>query len=96
MNDINLVNPGEYVIQDETVYVVADTINNTEISFTCPFCYSKHKKDGTPYKNAKRLVHYHSSGFNTDNRIEVREPHCYDNINQKEFVIYITDMTRRI
>jgi|TARA_R100000084_G_scaffold99643_1_gene54135 hypothetical protein len=40
--------------------------------FTCPFCVSKYKKNGNPYKYAKPVVHVHGSG----NGLGTRTAHC--------------------
>tara|TARA_R100001480_G_scaffold132793_2_gene130013 strand:+ start:346 stop:672 length:327 start_codon:yes stop_codon:yes gene_type:complete len=40
--------------------------------FTCPFCVSKYKKNGEPYKYCERVVHHHGAG----NGLGTRSPHC--------------------
>ena len=34
--------------------VHAKSINKIQFYFECPFCWTKYKKNGEPYKNAKR------------------------------------------
>lgn len=29
--------------------------------FECPWCWTMYKKDGTPYKRAKRTIHFHGA-----------------------------------
>jgi len=55
--------------------VVADTIDMNSFTYKCPICFTKYKKDGTPYKNAKPLIHIHGSSGDTSDRIETRSHH---------------------
>ena len=75
--------------------IIAQSIDKIHIKFECPFCYNKYKKDGTPYKRAKRLIHKHGSGGNLKNRVEHRGAHCDYERNNKSFNIHITDKTIR-
>ena len=80
-----------------TFDVYAETISNKTFRFKCPFCYSKYKKDGTPYKRSKRIYHTHGSSGDLSNRIEHRIAHCYGNKEYiSDFNIHITDNTKRI
>ena len=47
--------------KDGYMYVEASEINNRLIKFKCPFCWSRYKKDGNPYKKAKRIIHIHGN-----------------------------------
>lgn len=86
-------------IRDEKgyIHVIAEEIDNLDIKFTCPFCYTRYKKDGTPTKNAKNSIHTHGSGNNFNNRVEYRTPHCGGaNSNPDyEFAIHITNNTKK-
>lgn len=80
-----------------TFDVIAESISNKHIRFKCPFCYSKYKKNGDPYKRAKRIYHTHGSNGELYNRIEHRIAHCYGNKEYTtDFNIHITDNTKRI
>lgn len=39
--------------------IEASEITPFHISYKCPFCYSKYKKNGEAYKNAKQIKHSH-------------------------------------
>ncbi len=76
-------------------YVIADRISVDEVVFKCPVCWSKYKKNGQPYKNAKRVEHFHGSERNTIRRETKRVPHCLDEAkNYREFLIAITEETK--
>ena len=75
--------------------VIAETISSRVFRFKCPFCYSKYKKDGTPYKRSKNVYHTHGSNGELINRIEHRAGHCSKEHNN-DFNIHITDDTKRI
>jgi hypothetical protein len=72
--------------------VEAKKIDSKHIYFTCPYCRTKYKKDGTPTLRSKPVVHKHGN-FNPDfsNRIEHRTGHCI--YNKSDFDIHITDNT---
>lgn len=79
------------------IEVIAKKIDNTHFYYECPLCWSKYKKNGTPYSRAKRLIHHHGSDNDLSNRIETRSHHgdylhCNDIQN---FKILITDETVR-
>jgi len=77
--------------------VEANVITPKQIYFECPFCWSKYKKNGEPYKNAKRLRHIHGNECHTsENRVTTRTPHCiHRNELDGEFIINITENTVR-
>ena len=80
-----------------TFDVYAETISNKQFKFKCPFCWTKYKKNGKPYKKAKRKYHFHGSDGDLSNRVEHRSAHCYGNDEYStDFNIYITDDTIRI
>ena len=39
------------------VEVHCDSIDYENLYITCPFCYSRYYKDGSPAYNAKRVIH---------------------------------------
>jgi hypothetical protein len=87
----------------EIIKVHANSVDKIHIKFTCPFCWTRYKKNRTPTKLAKRVIHMHGSGNNLDNRTELRLPHCgtmeleYAKKNNNfEFEITIDDQTKRI
>lgn len=102
-NPIHLINGSvDHVIgYDGRIHVVADYINRDSLVFTCPFCWSRYKKDGFPTKNAKKGVrHEHQPGPDSNNRIVYRTPHCHhglytDYIPDFEFAIWVTNKTVR-
>ena len=77
-----------------TVDVEAKTINDKTFTFECPFCWSKYKKNGDPYKTAKRVTHIHGSNGDKSNRVEHRFGHCV--YKRTDFNIHITDNTQRL
>ena len=81
--------------QNGYVYVEASIINKHSIKIVCPFCFSRYKKDGTPYIRAKRIIHHHgNSDGDLSNRFEWRHPHCYGPNNKPNgFKIHINDNT---
>ncbi len=78
----------------EDINVVADYVDKTVIGFTCPYCRSRYKRNGDPYKKSKPLIHRHGSGNNFNNRIEHRVGHCIK--GHRNFFIHITDDTKKV
>ena len=76
-----------------TVY--AQSINKIQFSFECPYCWSNYKKNGEPYKTAKRIKHVHGSNDNLNNRTEHRIAHCMKERYDGCFNIIIDDNTIR-
>jgi hypothetical protein len=77
------------------IYVIADRIDDVKVVVKCPFCWSNYKKDGQPYKNAKRVEHFHGSDRSTIRREIKRVPHCrVATPGNREFLIAITDATK--
>ena len=74
--------------------VHCDTIDKEQLYFTCPNCWSLYKKDGTPKKTARRLIHKHGSNGDLTNRNEQRIPHCLGKTDFT-FNIIIDDQTIR-
>ena len=64
-------------------------------SFHCPFCWSKYKKDGSPAKTARRLVHTHGSNGLLCDRRELRISQCDPYVFRGQFEITIDDLTSR-
>jgi hypothetical protein len=64
--DMRKLAPRQYYTWDGHVYLKAYRVKY-QAHFVCPFCYTKYRKDGQPYANAKPTVHYHGiCGFNKD------------------------------
>ena len=84
--------------QDQHYYVHASAIDSKYVEFECPFCWTKYKKNGEPWKNAKRVFHVHGSGGDLSNRITHKVPHCDRDRFPKDlcgFAIAIDDSTIR-
>lgn len=103
IDEMNTLNPGEFriTINNDVKYlhIVAEIVSVQQVKYTCPFCWSKYKKDGTPYKNATQLSHCHGSEFNVNNKVHPRSAHCDtrgSTIKCDEVKIYVTDKTRRM
>lgn len=81
----------------ENLYVVAKSVNKMSITFECPHCWTKYKKNGEPSLRAKRVVHSHGSCGDISNRIEHRALHCLDKKrdNYSGVNIEINDTTLR-
>jgi hypothetical protein len=78
----------------ENFWIEANLITPKQIYFNCPCCWSKYKKNGEPYKNAKRVRHIHGNCTGTDvNRNTTRTPHCIKKPEEGEFIIRITENT---
>ena len=76
--------------------VEAQVITPKQISFECPVCWSKYKKNGEPYKTAKRIRHIHGNDTGKDmDRKTTRSPHCLRSGDFDEFLIEITENTVR-
>tara|TARA_Y100001937_G_scaffold13635_1_gene18026 strand:- start:505 stop:759 length:255 start_codon:yes stop_codon:yes gene_type:complete len=76
--------------------VEADVVTPTQITFECPYCWSKYKKNGDPYKTAKRVRHIHGNDTHSnENRTTTRTPHCLRIGEFNEFLIEITENTIR-
>jgi hypothetical protein len=76
----------------KSMYVVADSISKKHISYTCPICYYRYNKNGTPRKNSKHLIHLHGSENDLSNRIEHRNPPYHTT----DLYIKINDATKRV
>jgi len=61
-----------------TIPVPVRKWNGGQLVFTCPFCYNKWKKNGTPYKNGRTdTLHFHGDGGqDEDKNYGTRSPHC--------------------
>ena len=60
-----------------------------QVTFECPFCYTKYNKDGRPSKRARRLFHFHGLGgtsnlSNDETTTLFRVPHCRNGKFPKE------------
>ncbi len=76
--------------------IVASKINKTHIFIKCPYCFSKYKKNGEPYKSSKNIIHLHGSCGDLSNRVEHRSHHSNRcNHNNFDWKIIINDDTIR-
>ena len=75
--------------------IEAFKIDKTHIYIKCPYCFTKYKKNGQPYKTAKNLIHLHGSTGDLTNRIETRSHHSNTCNNNFTWNIAITDNTIR-
>jgi len=74
--------------------IIAKTIDSSQFSYECPFCWSKYNKNGERSSRGKAVMHRHGSEGLLNNRVEYRGNHCKSentNIN-----IHITDETCRL
>lgn len=83
-----------------TTYVDVDaiSIDITHISFKCPFCRSRYKRNGEDYKNAIPKIHRHGSEGKLHNRVELKGDHCDKGkfpSNYSGFRVHVTDNTLR-
>ena len=69
------------------VSVVAKSVDKFYIRYECPFCYTKYKKNGEPYKTAKHEIHKHGADGKLENRIEHRISHCAKNSHNVDIII---------
>jgi len=74
-----------------TISVEASSINNKYMYFICPHCRSRYKRDGTPHKLSKQVIHKHGNNGELHNRVEHRVGHCV--IGDYDFNIHITNNT---
>lgn len=79
---------------------VASKIDETYIYYKCPFCFTKYKKNGEPYRTAKNVIHKHGSCGDLSNRTEHRSHHkCWNHpanrITYDSCYIIINDETER-
>lgn len=93
--------PGEYFEEGNVFYVRATSVGSRDLYYMCPFCFTNHKKNGEPYKNAKRVEHHHGSNGDTSNHFISRCPHCTSERSRimmegKSLCIGITDETVRL
>lgn len=74
--------------------VIASKITPIHITFECPYCWSKYKKNGEPTAHAKRMTHRCGSCGDTSNRVEHRSStgHCTSS-HRGTFEIHITEDT---
>lgn len=64
--------------------VEASELTPTQIKYTCPFCFDKYKKDGTPYKKAKNVEHcYGFTEWRTESNLNIP----FDKIDFTEYEI---------
>jgi len=62
-----------------TIPVPTRKWTNNQLVFTCPWCFSKYKKNSNiPYKNSYNISHYHGDGGgqDADRNYGNRQPHC--------------------
>ena len=82
---ISELEAGDYYVFENTIYFNASAVDFRQIHYVCAFCRSKHKKDGTPYKRAKKVTHHHGCSSIKIGHYEAgRSPHCCDYRNQRK------------
>lgn len=76
---IRSLEPGQFVVENNEVCVRVQK-SGTQLHFTCPFCYTRYRKDGFPYARAKNLEHHHGLPpeyrENTPFDLGSRQAHC--------------------
>jgi hypothetical protein len=86
---------------NNTPTFVATRVDRTHIYYKCPVCFTKYKKNGQPYANAKNVIHKHGSCGDLSNRIEHRAHHRTYNypegrLTYNNVCIIIDDTTKKI
>tara|TARA_Y100000004_G_scaffold122176_1_gene137369 strand:- start:192 stop:524 length:333 start_codon:yes stop_codon:yes gene_type:complete len=62
-----------------TILVPAKKWNDNMLTFECPFCYTKYKNNGQPYKRGILKYHFHGLDCkDKDGNYGLRTPHCSD------------------
>ena len=75
--------------------VIATHINKYEMFYECPCCWTRYKKNGEPYKNAKRTIHRHgNNGDPVSSRITRRTSHCPK--MKGDIFIVVNETTKRL
>ena len=66
---------------------------NWTISFVCPFCFDKYRKNGEPYSKAINKIHTHGLGDEEKEKgyVDGRSSHCN---KMFDYIIYICDDTK--
>ncbi len=61
-----------------TIPIPVKKWGDNQLAFECPFCYSKYKKNGQPYKMGTHKLHFHGTGGekDKDGNYGTRTPHC--------------------
>jgi len=87
-------------MNDESFDIIAERLNEDYIYYSCPYCFSKYKQDGSPYKSAKPIFHIHGNDEKSDkNRIIHRGHHAVAGMIGKSPAnvnIHITDNTLKL
>ncbi len=81
IEEMDRLENGEYIALDNgTICVRCDRVDDTQLSYVCPSCWSIRRRDGKPSARAQRTVHSHGNGGG-DLRVrggEHRVMHCTD------------------
>jgi hypothetical protein len=56
--------------------VDAEWIDDHELAFKCPFCFTRHNKDGSPHRLASPIVHRYPSGGDRSRRDRLFAADC--------------------
>jgi hypothetical protein len=75
------------------IEVHAHTITKKYFYYTCPFCWTRYKKNGEPSLRGKPGTHFHGSGGGLSNRRTHRVNHCTK--SNRGVFITIDDLTNR-
>ena len=84
------------------IKIVAKTISEKSITYECPTCRTKYKKNGEPTARSKPVIHYHGNDIGTlENRETSRSHHAVWNYpknksNYNSVCIIINDSTLRV
>ena len=78
VDEVLSLSEDEYIVDHENHLYVKGTVCNNRISlhFTCPFCVSSYKKDGSPTQRSKNVKHFHGTGRSLEKQITHRIRHC--------------------
>jgi len=76
--------------------IIAEWVSRKQVSYVCPYCWTKINKDGKPAKNAVNLTHTHANvSGKTDNQVINKSSHCPVG-NGANIDIHVTDKTKRV
>jgi hypothetical protein len=73
----------------DSIEVHAHTITKMQFYYTCPFCWTRYKKNGEPSLKGYPGTHWHGSGGNLTNQRTHRVSHCTKS-TEKTGSVFIT------
>lgn len=83
-------------MENATIIVVADFLDKTNVTYLCPVCKTKYKKNGKPFAKALPVRHVHGNDTGTSENRKMHRTHhpVRDDLNTyKNVEIHVTDET---